>query len=365
MSKSISWGLSACLGALSAVVPACTINTATSGDAGTDVQSTGGSASTGGASGSSTEVGGSASTGGSTNSGGASDASGGATGAAGGSSTAGGSASTAGGAASTSESCSAADPGNNDRDHATSYTLGTLFTGCLQTSSDLDYYEFTTPASPADGGVISIGITNVGTTGNIDSTVYVTADNGELLSNYATGAGASVFYWFNAAAATKYQLVVQHFTSANAATSYNLKIAFAPVNDNFEPNDQKTQAKPITVGTPVQAFMYAGYTVSTGFATNAWEDWYKVSLVTGTAKFALTDLASDVNGEINLYDSLGASVSSNYSTTSGASVILNQSNVAAGDYYVKVSPFTTPHTNGDGSSAPQYTTQPYTLTVTQ
>jgi hypothetical protein len=105
--------------------------------------------------------------------------------------------------------------------------------------------------------------------------------------------------------------------------------------------------------------------VSTGFATNAWEDWFKVTLADGNVNVALTDLASDVNGDIELYDSLGSSITSAHSQTNGASVVLNRTGVTAGDYYVRLTPYTTPTTRGSGSVAPQYTSQPYTLMVTR
>jgi len=348
------------LGFCLAAAPACTINNVDGKDGGTEtVGSTGGTANANGGS--------SATTGGaSVTSGGASagDTGGASTGNTGGSSPAGGQG-TAGSSATGSEPCSAADPGNNDRDHATAYTLGTDFLGCLQTTDDVDYYEFTTPATPVAGGVVVVSITNVGTTGNIESTTYSTSDNGEVQSDYTSNSGTSDFYWFNGAAATKYQVTVHHFTNATAATPYTFKVAYTPVNDTNEPNDQRTQSASMTVGTPVHGYQYAGYSMSTGFAANAWEDWFKVTLSAGTATITLADLASNINGQIDFYDSLGASVADNYSTTSGASVVLNRTGVTAGDYYVRVKPFTNPSTRGSGSVVPGYAIQPYTLSVTQ
>ena len=354
---------SVCLLFCWATVSGCTINNVDKTDGGT-AESTGGTANESG--------GATASTGGNTNeNGGASTSTGGTPMTAGGATTsstggaAGGSQGTAGATSTGSEPCSGADPGNNDRDHATPYSLGTDFVGCLQTTDDIDYYEFTTPVSPVAGGVLLISITNVGTTGNIESSTYTTSDNGEVQSDYTTGEGTSDFYWLNAASATKYQVTVHHFTSASAATPYTLKVAFTPVNDTNEPNDLRTQSTPITVGTPAHGYLYAGYSVSTGFTANAWEDWHKVTLAAGDATITLADIASDINGSVDLYDSLGASVSNDYSVSSGASVVLTQKGVTAGDYFVKVAPFTRPATRGSGSVVPQYATLPYTLTVTQ
>jgi hypothetical protein len=57
--------------------------------------------------------------------------------------------------------CTATDPGNDDRDHATPIAISTKVPGSLQTVSDVDYYEFSTPASPASGGVVSAAVTDV------------------------------------------------------------------------------------------------------------------------------------------------------------------------------------------------------------
>ncbi len=263
--------------------------------------------------------------------------------------------------------CSAADPGNDDRDHATPYpTFGVDFQACMQTATDIDFYEFTTPATPAGGGVITVSLINVGPNGNIEALVYVVNDNGQLVDSAAAGGGASAYLWFNAAPSTKYRVRVDRFTAGNTANPYTFKAVYTPVNDTHEANDLRTQASPLSVGTPVQGYMFAGYTLSTGFAANAWEDWYRVTLGAGTVTITLEILANDVNGTIELFNALGTSIQSEASAGQGSSVVLTHTApLTAGDYYVVVSPFTNPTSKNTNNILPQYATQPYTLTVTQ
>ena len=115
-------------------------------------------------------------------------------------------------------------------------------------------------------------------------------------------------------------------------------------------------------GKAVSGYLFAGYESSTAIPDAAWEDWFKVTLPAGTASIKLTDLASDIAGQVTLYDTNGSQVASKYEGTHGASVVMSES-VTAGDYYVKVSPFAGHDVEGSGSTVPAYLSQPYTLTV--
>jgi len=327
----------------------------------------------GGASGSGTGGAGGTTSGGS----GGGSAMGGHTGAGGSTTGAGGSTTGAGGMTTTgtggtgnvsvgSDPCTSPDPGNEDQNHATPYpVLGAEFHACMQSATDIDFYEFTTPASPAAGGVITVNLIDVGPDGDVDSTAFAATDNSEIQGNCNASSGGSAYYWFAAAPATKYRVSVQRFYSATVANPYTFKATYTPVTDTFEPNDLRTQAAPLTVGTPAQAFMYSGFTSSTGFASNAWEDWYKVTLATGMVKITLAILATDIAGNMVLYDSLGTQITSMGSATNGSTVVLNRTGITAGDYFLMVEPFYVPTAKGNGTVLPQYVSQPYTLTITQ
>ncbi|HVW25052.1 MAG TPA: hypothetical protein VHC69_06750 [Polyangiaceae bacterium] len=265
--------------------------------------------------------------------------------------------------ASSGDSCGTAEKTpNDDRDHATAYELGTNFRGCLQTNTDVDFYSYTVPSSPAQGGVVVVSLTEVGTTGGLDVTTQAVADDGDVVNAYGT-AGQSVFQWFNAKAGASFRVKVSYFTGSQTATPYTLQVKYSGVNDKNEPNDSRAMATPITNGVAVQGYLFAGFENSTSIADGAWDDWFKITFPAGMAAINLTDIASDITGDLTLYDSLGSQVTNDYSVTNGASVVMNQM-VAAGDYYVKVTPFLQPAAKGTGSTVPAYVTQPYTLTAT-
>ncbi len=260
---------------------------------------------------------------------------------------------------SSGDPCSPEKTTNDDHDHATPYVLGTEFKGCLQTSADVDYYSYTVPATPAQGGVIVVSLTDVGAMGGLNMTTQAVADNGDVVNAYGLS-GGSVFHWFGARAGASFRVKVSYFTSNPNPTPYTLEVKYTGVNDVNEPNDTRAMAKEITNGTPVQGYLFAGFENSTSVPAAAWQDWFKVTLPAGMATISLMDLASDINGDVTLFDSLGSQISDKYSPTAGASVVLNQT-VTAGDYYVRLQPFTAPNPRGTGSTVPEYTRQPYTL----
>jgi hypothetical protein len=251
---------------------------------------------------------------------------------------------------------------NDDRDHATPYALGSEFDGCLQKSTDIDFYSYTVPSSPAQGGYLVVSLTQVGTEGGMDMTTQAAADNGDVIQTYGTG-GQSIFTWFNAKAGASFRLAVKYFNGGDKPTPYTLKIAYKGVPDSNEPNDLRAKATPIMNGEAVNGYLFAGYENSTGIPDTAWEDWFKVTLPAGTASIKLTDLASDIAGQVTLYDTNGSQVANKYEPTGGASVVMSES-VTAGDYYVKLAPFANHDDKGTGSTVPAYLSQPYTLTVT-
>lgn len=259
--------------------------------------------------------------------------------------------------------CTAVDSGNDDFDHATPIMLGSDFQGCLQTDTDVDFYEFTTPDMPAGGGVVVVSVTGVSGGGGLDSTAYAASDNGTIENNKNSGT-TSFYYWFAAVAGAKYRIGMKHYLNM-ASTPYKLKAAFTPVNDVNEPNDARTQARPLTVAMPLNGYLFTGYANSTGLADNAWDDWFKVTLAAGSVSIALSDLASDMNGQVVLYDNLGVQSAEAHQSTSGSTVVLSKTGLVAGDYYVKVRPYLPPVPKGLGAVSPVYATQPYALTVSQ
>src|SRR5215471_19333611 len=264
-----------------------------------------------------------------------------------------------------SDPCTSPDPGNEDRDHATPYPLGAAFPACLQTASDVDFYEFITPATPVGGGVVVVNLTEVGTGGGIDSASFATSDNGEIEGNFGAQ-GTSVYYWFGVVPATRYRIRVASTAQGNMANPYTLRATFLGVDDTFEANDTRATAKTIALGTAAHGFMFAGFASSVAPAEAAWLDWFKVTLAAGSATFTLTDVPSEFTGSFTIYDSNGSTVGGTaIGSNDGANFTTMRTGLAAGDYTINVEPFGGHDPRGNGSTLPQYSTQPYTFTVTQ
>jgi len=254
---------------------------------------------------------------------------------------------------------------NEDRDHATPYPLGAVAQACLQSATDVDFYEFTVPSAPA-GGYVKIQLTDVGSEGSLDATLYAAHDNGELEGNYNTTSGGSVFFYFAAKPGATFRLKVARFGGVAMPTAYRLTATFNPVPDANEPNDDNAHATALTVGTAINGYFFVGHEDSTAPADAAWEDRFKVNLPAGDVTIALSNIASDISGSVKLFNPLGSEIGSKYDTTAGSSVVLKATIAAAdaGDCYLVVQPFTGGRTHGDGSTVPVFYTQPYSLLVT-
>jgi hypothetical protein len=254
---------------------------------------------------------------------------------------------------------------NEDRDHATPYTLGVATKACLQTDADIDFYEFTLPATPVQGGFVKVQMTDVGTAGTTSMTVYAAHDNGEFISAHNATAGGSSFLYFAGKAGAKFRIKVERYISFAMPTAYTLTAAFTGVNDTNEPNDDNAHATQLTVGTPASGYLFAGYEDSTAPAESAWEDRFKVTLPEGESTFTLT-VPPDIDGEIDIFNALGSQLDSESDATLGSTVVLKHDFTSgeAGVVYVSVHPYIAHKLDGTGSTTPGFWSTPYTLTVT-
>ncbi len=320
------------------------------GSAGTDGGTDGGKDGAGGSTDGGTD--GSAGSGGAAGSGG-SAGSGGAAGAADGGTDAGG------------DPCAAEATPNEDRDHATVLALSTPTRACLQTAADVDFYEFTIPATPVQGGFIKLQITDVSTNASVGFTTYAAADNGEFQTGSNATEGGSVFAFFAGKAGAKFRVRIARYIGWTAAAPYTITASYTGVNDVNEPNDDNATATNITIGTPVQGYLFAGHEVSTKPADTAWEDRFKVTVPQGMMTFTLA-VPPDIDGQIKLYNALGSEIASKSDPSVGSTVVLQHDVEAseAGVVYIGVHPYIGHDYSGSGSTTFSFWTTPYTLTVT-
>lgn len=264
--------------------------------------------------------------------------------------------------------CGLADVEPNDtRDLATPYVLGSTVVACIGTEADVDVYSFTAPATDLAGGYVLLSLTDVGTTGNLDVTLYSAVDNTSVNEFFTVDDGASLSMYLAVAPGVTYRIQVSQFGGSQVPYPYTLKAAYVATADAFEPNDTKATAKPIALATPIMGFLSAGY-VSDPYLGEALADWYTVTLAAGSVTISLSNVATDIAADIQLLDPNGESVAEKYTLTEGANVTLMGTAMAAGTYKVGVQPFSGAPKAADKLVAtvpPDHFTRPYTLVVNQ
>jgi hypothetical protein len=269
-----------------------------------------------------------------------------------------------GGSEGMGDSCALPEsPSNDTQDDSTEYTLGTDYEGCLQMSDDIDYYELTSPDVP---GYVTVSVTDVGPDGNTVLTLWSAADEGEIYHTNAPGDGDNAYVYFLAKPGASFRISVEPYSSSIVGPNpYLLNATFHEIDDPYEPNNLRTQAKPIEVGEPVDAFIFAGWENSTGIPSGDWHDWYSIDLAAGQTRYLLSIVAPETNSVITLFDDLGTELDHHNETTTGSSNVWDLEITDAGSYFVRVMPYSSPTTRGDTVTVPQYFELPYTLTVTQ
>lgn len=96
------------------------------------------------------------------------------------------------------------DPGDDDFDHASGYTLGTELRACISSGSDVDYYRFTTPNHTVDGYVM-VSVSDIVErymnlyTNEFQVDLYAGSDTHSLFNVWNDSSGSDINLWFAAA----------------------------------------------------------------------------------------------------------------------------------------------------------------------
>lgn len=261
--------------------------------------------------------------------------------------------------------CNFGEP-NNTRETATTIELNTLYKSvCVSGAGDTaDFYEITAP-NDAAGGLVELQLSNVSTNGLPQVAVIASSDNGSVFSHYTTDEGSNLNLWFTVAAGAKYKLKVDRFAGDEPRYTYDLNLKYTKINDSFEPNDVKADAKDIVVGTPIQASASGNGPNGGDLPSKAYEDWYKVALGAGASVVTMSNVPADYLCKVTVLDPAGNEVGQNYSTTEGANCkVTLEATAAAGTYYVNVQPFAlSPARANYGTTVPDSQTKQYTLLV--
>ncbi len=259
--------------------------------------------------------------------------------------------------------CGPGEP-NNTRETATTVsTDGGVTHGCVGGSADdKDFYEFTAPTSTA-GGLVRISLTNVSTAAAPEMTIYAASDNGEIASKYETDPGKSLSMWLTVASGAKYRVALNPFASSSNI-SYDLALSYTGLADAYEPNNRKEDAKPLTLGTAIQASAAAVSAASTFTDADA-EDWFKATVAAGTATVLMSNVPADYGCDVEVFDAAGTGIAEKYSTSAGANCQVDLVSLTAGDIYLKVHEFAGKPLQGGDGAPPASITGQYTLKVSQ
>ena len=264
---------------------------------------------------------------------------------------------------------SEAEP-NDQRQQATPYAAGQILRGCLGSREDVDLYALTAPATPAGGGYFQAALTEVGA-GQLEVAVFAVSDESRLLSGVRTfDEGGSLFFYWAAAPGQQYRVSVSRFGAGAAAFAYTFKATYTGVEDLFEPNDVRDQARPLPLGMTARAFFFAGF-AGRDIAPTAYDDWFLVPLVAGRVNIALTEVPTDVGPQVRLFGPDGGERASRLNSEPGGSVTLDAviPPATAGMHRLQVTIFSVrPAAAAESTSAgtlPDSFTRSYSLRVSQ
>jgi hypothetical protein len=258
--------------------------------------------------------------------------------------------------------CGTDDAGNHDLAHAAALGIGDTTTGCVAPNGRPDVYRFQLEDG-GQSGYLTFQLTG-DALGSPKASLYG-ADGDAALATVAAGDGGTPMAFVVAISpGVAYRLAIADEAAGAGPYTYNLDATFTPVPDAFEPNDRPEEAAPIVVGTPVEAYLFAGASADLA----AYDDNYRVPLAAGQAVTVhLDDVPADIAPRIFLYDPSGAELGRVVNGHKGAPFTLTLPTVPAnGDYTARVTLWTEePATMSAAGAVPDHFTRPYHLTVTQ
>ncbi len=258
--------------------------------------------------------------------------------------------------------CTENEP-NDTRETATKLALDTnVPKRCLSAVTDLDFYEVAVPKT-AYTGYLHVHLRNVGGAAGdttIGLTVYSATDNGRITSERADRAGADLDVYWSTAADQTYRMQVDGVASAYPAR-YDIEAELVERVDTFEPNDDRSAAKSITLGQKVEGAMLYGHR-SQSLNSPDGDDWFAIQLAAGSVSIDIPGVEG-VSLTASLFDPQGTYLASASST--GNDIALRPAALATpGRYFIKLS------TNdrsgyGEGKKVPPFFSASYAMTVTQ
>jgi hypothetical protein len=258
---------------------------------------------------------------------------------------------------------------NDSYETATPYTLGTALVGCIATRSEFDIYRFTAPAGDPSGGYFRMLVTSDHDRGFAANVIVRSAESVPIVSSYnQSKIGVPVYlYWATSPGQTYLVWVGADAVAATPARSiYTLKIDYTKVDDPGEPNDTHENPYPITLGTPISAYYFAGYRMGTRTPADLY-DYYSIQVPTaGPATVTVKEVADELTLRATIYAPGNVQVEYGNGMNPGAEVTVPVTLEADTPYNIQISAISDAAApKGLTATVPKAFMQPYQLIVTQ
>lgn len=176
-------------------------------------------------------------------------------------------------------------------------------------------------------------------------------------------------FTFRAQGQKTYELDVAAFVTPAVGESgaWSVSWRYTPLADCYEPNDTQAQARRIPLDVPITAFAHPGIIEGDGLLVGrGLLDFYRFELTAQTTVRLAVDQPTDEFLVFELWDGTTSTPLASTDLFAVPGVVSKSAEVelAAGTWYVRVSPFVHQHSTAfDDVPAPAYWARPYTLTV--
>jgi hypothetical protein len=225
---------------------------------------------------------------------------------------------------------------NNNSASANALTLGTSMTGQLATSTDVDWYRFTTTSA----GTLSI-VLDVPTSSTLDyfRVGLYDATSGALMNSYLTGSDKT--FQTAVPGAGSYFLAIDvpsyNYSGSSYSVTANL-VAGSVAGFESEPNNASTTADALTLGTSMTGQL----------ATSTDVDWYRFTTTSAGTLSIVLDVPTSSTLDyfrVGLYDATSGALMNSYLT--GSDKTFQTAVPGAGSYFLAID---VPSYNYSGSS---------------